>query len=140
MTLVSGVGCVLAFDFGSKRIGVALGDEQTKDARPLTTVDATSGVWGQIGHLVRQHKPICFVVGWPRGLDGQHTQQTHAAEEFARELEARYGLKVLLQDEALSSEEAQRRIDPKLTIRKQREVIDAIAAQVILEDYLREQH
>ncbi len=140
MPVASGMGNILAFDFGSKRIGVALADEQARVARPLTTVDANHDVWGQISHLVRQYEPRRFVVGWPRGLEGQHTQQTHAAEEFASTLEARYGLKVSLQDEALSSEEAQRRLDPKLTVRKQREVIDAIAAQVILEDYLREQH
>lgn len=138
MPLVSGAGCILAFDFGSKRIGVARADTQSRQARPLTTLDATQDLWAQVSHVIRQHQPGLIVVGWPRGLDGQHTQQTHATEAFAQELEVRYGLKVVLQDEALSSEEAQRRIDPKLTIRKQREVIDAIAAQVILEGYLHE--
>jgi putative transcription antitermination factor YqgF len=85
-----------------------------------------------------QYSPNLLVVGWPRGLDGQHTQQTHLAEEFADELGSRYDKRVIMQDEVLSSEEAQKRIDPKLPIRKQREKIDAIAAQIILEDYLRE--
>jgi putative Holliday junction resolvase len=131
---------VLAFDFGSKRTGVALGDKYARSTRAITTLSSGSDMWGQIAHLLRQYSPSHVVVGWPRGLDGQHTSQTHAAEEFAHELEERYGVRVVLQDEALSSEEAQRRIDPKLPIRKQRELIDAIAAQVILEDYMREKH
>lgn len=138
MPSANAAGCILGFDYGSKRIGVARADMQSRQALPLTTLDATQNLWGQMSHIVRQHEPSLVVVGWPRGLDGQHTQQTHATEEFARELEARYGFKVVLQDEALSSEEAQRRIDPKLSIRKQREVIDAIAAQIILEGYLHE--
>lgn len=131
---------VLAFDYGSKRIGVALGDIYARSAQPITTLHDDTDIWAQINHLLRQYAPKLAVVGWPRGLDGQHTSQTHAAEEFAHGLEARFGVEVVLQDEALSSEEAQRRIDPKLPLRKQRELIDAIAAQVILEDYMREKH
>ena len=138
MPSATGASCILGFDYGSKRIGVARADSQSRQALPLTTLDATQNLWAQVGHIIRQNEPSLVVVGWPRGLDGQHTQQTHAAEAFARELEVRYGLKAVLQDEALSSEEAQRRINPKLPIRKQREVIDAIAAQIILEGYLHE--
>ena len=138
MAAAAGAGCILGFDYGSKRIGVARVEAHARQARPLTTIDATDNVWGQIGHIVRRYEPSLVVVGWPRGLDGQHTQQTYAAEAFARELEDRYALEVVLQDEALSSEEAQRRINPKLPIRKQREIIDALAAQVILEGYLHE--
>jgi putative Holliday junction resolvase len=130
-------GPILAFDYGSKRIGVAIftpGDRPL----PLTTVDASANVWSQISHLMSQHSPNLLIVGWPRGLDGQHTQQTHLAEGFADELGSRYDKRVIMQDEVLSSEEAQKRIDPKLPVRKQREKIDAIAAQIILEDYLRE--
>ena len=127
----------MCFDYGSKRIGVAVA-EVAQSPIPLTTVDASADVWSQIGHLLAKHQPSTLVVGWPRGLDGQHTAQTYLVEEFARQLGARYGTKVSLQDEALSSEEAQKRLDPKLTVRKQRERIDAVAAQVILEDYLRE--
>lgn len=130
--------CILGFDYGSKRIGVALADSQSFQAKPLTTLDATQDVWRQISHIIRQHQPALVVVGWPRGLDGQHTDQTYATEAFAQELESRYGAKVVLQDEALSSEEAQLRIDQKLPIRKQREIIDAIAAQIILESYIYE--
>ncbi len=129
---------VVAFDFGSKRIGVALAEYGSSQPRPLTTLDATMNLWAQVGHILRQHSPVIVVVGWPRGLDGQRTAQTHAAENFAKELEARYSVEVALQDEALSSEEAQGRLDPRLAIRKQRQLVDAIAAQVILEDYLRE--
>lgn len=139
MHLGAAVGDVICFDFGSKRIGVAIASA-SQPPTPLTTVDASADVWSQINHLLSKHKPGVVVVGWPRGLDGQHTAQTHMAEEFARELEARYGTKVVMQDEALSSEEASKRLNPKLTVHKQREQIDAVAAQVILEDYIRESH
>lgn len=128
---------ILAFDYGSKRIGVAACFVVGKPL-PLTTVDATSDVWSAIGHLVRKHSPRIVVVGWPRGLDGQHTQQTIKAEQFAEEIHRRFGVEVKLQDEVLTSEEAEKRIDPKLPIKKRREQIDMIAAQIILEDYLGE--
>ena len=131
---------VLAFDYGSKRIGVALVGHDGAGPMPLTTIDATADVWSQVRHLITKHQPNLLVVGWPRGLDGQTTQQTRAAEEFAEQLGLHTGKEVALQDEALSSEEAQSRLNPKLTIKQQRAQIDAVAAQVILEDYLREVH
>lgn len=138
MQLAAGTRTILAFDYGSKRIGVAMCAADGSAPQPLTTIDATAGVWSQVSHLLTHHRPELLVVGWPRGLDGQHTQQTHLAEAFARELEDRYNKPVVLQDEVMTSEEAKRRLDPKLTVRKQREVIDAVAAQIILEDYVRE--
>lgn len=140
MSNTSHAANVLAFDYGSKRIGVALGDIYARSAQAITTLHDDTDIWTQVNHLLRQYAPSYVVVGWPRGLDGQHTSQTHAAEEFAHGLRTRFGVEVVLQDEALSSEEAQRRINPKLPIRKQRELIDALAAQVILEDYMREQN
>ena len=131
---------ILAFDFGSKRIGVAQSAAHSSQAEPLTTLDGEADVWGQVRHLVEKYQPDLMVVGWPRGLDGQHTAQTALAEEFAHTLEQRFSKRVVLQDEVLTSEEAGRRISPKLPLRKQREVLDAIAAQIILEDYLREPH
>lgn len=131
---------ILAFDFGAKRIGVALSPAHSQHAEPLTTLDGEGEVWSQVRHLIDKHQPDLLVVGWPRGLDGQHTAQTGLAEAFARTLEEKSTKRVVLQDEVLTSEEAQRRVDPKLPLRKQGEVLDAIAAQIILEDYIREPH
>ncbi len=129
---------ILAFDYGSKRIGVSLYNPEKGAPVALTTITAGPQMWSEVQHLTLQHRAGMFVVGWPRGLDGQHTQQTYVAEQFAEDLKKRYDKEVVLQDEVLTSEEARKRLDPKLPIRKQREQIDAIAAQIILEDYLRE--
>lgn len=126
---------ILAFDHGSKRIGVAISSDG-QSAQPFTTIDASVDPLRSIGHLVRTHRPSLLIVGWPRGLDGQHTAQTYRAEQFAQQLKEAFDVEVTLQDEVLTSEEASKRINAKLPIKKQREQIDMLAAQVILEDYL----
>ena len=133
------VACVLAFDYGSSRIGVAICRPNQAHAEPLTTVDASAEVWPQIYHLVGQHHPDILVVGWPRNLEADKTVQTRLAEEFADTLRSRTRLPVILQDEVLSSAEADMRIDTKLPLKKQKELRDQIAAQVILEDYVQRQ-
>ncbi len=127
--------CILAFDYGGARIGVAICQANQAHAEPLTTVDASADIWPQIFHLVSHYKPDILVVGWPRNLEGERTAQSHLVEEFADILRARTGLPVSLHDEALSTQLANERINPKLPLRKQKELRDQIAAQIILEDY-----
>ena len=123
----------MGIDYGSKRIGLALGDNETKIAKPLATLDATSqDYWNRLGKLIRDYKVSELVVGLPRGLDGGETDQTKATRFFALEL-ATLKLPVHLQDEAGTSELARERIGKKISSKGQ---IDAEAATIILEDFL----
>lgn len=128
---------ILAFDFGDKRIGVAIKPTNESSAEPLLTLQNNSDLFKNVGELLELHNPDLIVVGRPRNLDGESTAQTVKAEQFAMSLAGRYNNKVELQDEALSSEQAKTRI-PKALASKSRELIDQYAACVILENYLQE--
>lgn len=128
---------ILAFDFGDKRIGVAIKPANESSAEPLLTLQNNSDLFKDVGELLELHSPDLVVVGRPRNLDGESTAQTVKAEQFAMSLAGRYNNKVELQDEALSSEQAKTRI-PKALASKSRELIDQYAACVILENYLQE--
>lgn len=128
---------ILAFDFGDKRIGVAIKPANESSAEPLLTLQNNSDLFKNVGELLELHNPDLVVVGRPRNLDGESTAQTVKAEQFAMSLAGRYNNKVELQDEALSSEQAKTRI-PKALASKSRELIDQYAACVILENYLQE--
>lgn len=97
-------GVVLAFDFGSKRIGVAVGDTLTRRPRPLTTLDNTSRTrWDAIAGLIAEWSPNALVVGVPLTLDGQRQPMTDAAERFCRRLSGRYHLPVYPAEERMTS-------------------------------------
>lgn len=131
------ISTILAFDYGEKRIGVAIKPKEQASAEPLLTLENNQDLYKSIQELVDLHSPSLLVVGWPRNLNANLTEQTKKAEQFASELQQRYNIKVELQDEALSTEQAQSRIPARLK-RKSRELIDQYAACVILEDYLQE--
>jgi putative holliday junction resolvase len=122
----------LAIDYGSRRIGLAKGDDETKTAHPLTTLDTGTDYWAQLGKIIRDEQVGELVVGLPRTLGGQDSPQTKEARFFALELAA-FKLPIHLQDEADTSEQARLRIGKKLTHKGQ---IDAEAAAIILEDFL----
>lgn len=95
---------VLAFDFGARRIGVAIGNTVTRDARPLAVIDATgSARWDRIAALVDEWQPAQLVVGIPRHPDGAPHEMTQRCERFARQLEGRYRRPVARVDERYSS-------------------------------------
>jgi putative holliday junction resolvase len=135
---------LLGFDFGLRRIGVAVGQELTSSARPLATLAGPqSGLdWEAVGQLIDTWQPDALVVGVPRSMDDTEHELTRAAERFARRLHARYRLPVHTVDERLSSVEAERRLSAArragMRRRVRREEIDSTAAQVILEDWLRD--
>ncbi|HSX48360.1 MAG TPA: Holliday junction resolvase RuvX [Candidatus Nanoarchaeia archaeon] len=93
----------LGIDYGSKRVGVAIGDAELKMARPLEIVVNDEGLLDRIKTLAVDHEAGVLVVGLPRGLDGQETKYTGIVRAFATQLE-KLGLPVELQDEALTSE------------------------------------
>ena len=131
-------GTVLAFDFGERRIGVAVGELQLGVAHPLVTIDAEANDvrFGRIEALVNEWHPVLLVVGLPLALDGSEHAMTALARRFALRLQGRYGIETRLVDERLTSvEAAQQARDIGLDGRKARSRIDQLAAKLILESY-----
>jgi putative Holliday junction resolvase len=122
---------VLAFDFGLKRIGVAVGEPELGTAHPLAAVAAFS----QIEKLVEEWKPASLVVGLPTSVQGVAHAMTKQAEDFARRLEKRFKLPVARVDERYTSVEAESRLRGT---RPKKSDVDSVAAQLILEQYFDE--
>jgi putative Holliday junction resolvase len=118
----------LAFDFGTRRVGVATGNSLTRTATPLTTVAAEGEArMAAIGALITEWRPAALVVGVPRHPDGAAHANTERARRFGRELKARFGLPVHEVDERYTTTDARRTgaVD-----------LDAAAAAIILEQHL----
>lgn len=137
-------GTLLAFDFGHRRIGVAVGQTLTGSANALAVVAVTGKPdWQAITALITEWKPAAMVVGLPLAADGGETPLSEDARRFGRRLEGRYGIPVLYEDERLTSFSAEQRfIDARARgdmRRKDAALKDAIAAQIILENWLQSQ-
>lgn len=125
---------LLGFDFGQKRTGVAIAVDD--DIQPLVTLQ-TQSIQEDVLELVRKHQPDKLVVGIPRNLDGEDTEQTRLARDFGQKLAKLTSLDVKYQDEALSSERALERIGSNTNISERKKILDQVSAQIILEDYLK---
>lgn len=134
-------GNVLAFDFGMRRIGVAVGETLTGSARPLMTLPARDGApdWDSVSGLLAEWRPVHLVVGLPRRLDGTDSEFTRAARRFANRLCGRYQLPVSTTEEQLSSADAERWLAEQGR-RGDKGEVDRVAAAIILESYFAEQH
>lgn len=131
-------GTVLAFDFGEKRIGVAVGERALGQAHPLTTIhgEANAGRFAAIAALIREWQPGSLVVGLPVALDGSAHAMTARCTRFANQLRGRFGLAVDYAEERLSSVEADERLrECGHNVQSAREHMDALAAQIILQCY-----
>ena len=105
-------GVYLGFDFGFKRIGIAVGQQLTCSANPLPTLAAQSGApnWDKVQTLIRQWQPAALIVGVPTCIDDTELYTTGAAKAFAKQLHKRFSLPVHLVDERLSTVEARERL------------------------------
>ncbi|ROH87277.1 Holliday junction resolvase RuvX [Pseudomethylobacillus aquaticus] len=131
-------GAVLAFDFGEKRIGVASGDLLMGIAHPLTTIatEANDQRFEQIAALIKEWRPVQLVVGLPLSMDGEEHAVTLLCKKFARRLHGRFSLPVTMVDERLSSVEASASLRAAgVAGRKQKVMLDQVAAQHILQSY-----
>jgi putative Holliday junction resolvase len=129
---------VLAFDFGEKRIGVATGETMLKVAHPLTTINAEKNEvkFVQIANIIQEWCPALLVVGLPMHMDGESHLLTQLSKKFAQRLEGRFNLPVVMVDERLSSVEATRNLsEAGVKGIKQKAMLDAVAAQSILQSY-----
>ncbi len=134
-------GTVLAFDFGTQRIGVAIGEGLLGQARALTTIEspANDARFTAIGKLIAEWQPARLVVGLPLALDGTEHEMTARSRRFAHQLEGRYRLPVELVDERLTSVEAERGLKPGRD-KAAKARIDAEAARIILQDWFEHAH
>ena len=125
-------GVVIGFDFGLKRIGVAIGQTITRTATPETIVTSKDGKpdWEHISRLFEEWKPSAIVVGLPMRLNGEEQALTQPARKFGQRLSGRYQRPVYYIEEQLSSIEAEQRKT------KTDQPMDDHAAQIILENWL----
>jgi putative pre-16S rRNA nuclease len=135
---------VLGVDFGERRVGLAISDPTATIARPLSTLkvggrsDAVLRVAAEIARLSSEDDGLhTVVVGLPLSLDGSPTDQTTAVTRFVEALRTRVGVPIVTEDERLTSVEAEERLaELEPDWRRRKEVLDAEAAAVILQDYL----
>lgn len=122
------VEIILGFDFGIKRIGIAMGNTLTGQAQPLAVVKAIDNAarFEQIGNLINEWRPTRLIVGEPRHPDGAEHEMTLRCRRFANQLHGRFNLPVELVDERYSSSVIQSR---------RGDVIDDKAAAIILQQY-----
>lgn len=141
-TLAAPHGAVLAFDFGTRKIGVALGNTVTRLARPLTTIheEANAPRFAAIAALIEAWQPAALVVGRPLHGDGSEHAMTARADRFARQLEGRFGLPVIAVDERYTTQLAGAALAAGRAARDRapRADRDAHAAQIILQAWLDE--
>ncbi|HUW27191.1 MAG TPA: Holliday junction resolvase RuvX [Sulfuriferula sp.] len=133
-------GSVLGFDFGLKRIGVAVGTLELKLAHPLETIaiETTDARFARIGKLIEEWQPALAVVGIPHRDDGAH-EFAPTCLRFAQRLKGRFGLNVALVDESYSSAAASSTLNESgIRGRQQKPVLDQVAAQHILQHYFDE--
>jgi putative Holliday junction resolvase len=136
---------VLGIDYGQRRIGLALSDATGLLARPWKTLvlqggaaRAADAIAAEINRLQAEDEGLAAVVlGWPRRLSGEPNEQTAKVEKLANSLRGRLSIPLVLQDERLSSREAEQVLAQRIKDwRKRKALLDAAAAAVILQDYL----
>jgi putative pre-16S rRNA nuclease len=131
-------GTLIGFDFGERRIGVAVGETSTRIASPLGAIDerALEPRLRAIHEIVEEWRPAGFVVGRPRHDDGSEHEIARLAEKFGRRLAARYALPVVYVDETLSSATAEAALAATRTRAARASDVDAMAATIILQSFL----
>lgn len=130
---------MLAFDFGEKRIGVAVGEWETRTAHALEVIagEANAPRFSRIAELIAEWRPVEMVVGLPTYLDGGEHEMTRRCRRFANQLHGRFNLPVALVDERLTSAAAEAELaEAGVFGQRRRAALDSLAARGILNDYL----
>ena len=128
----------MCFDFGEQRIGIAVGEHLLATANPLTTIDNESNEirFQIISELIKEWQPKLLVVGLPLNVDGTEHAVTQLCKKFARRLNGRFNIPVVLVDERYSSVEASSLLNlTGIKGRAQKVMLDQVAAQTILQSY-----
>lgn len=128
---------ILAIDFGTKKIGLALAETNTPIALPLTVLVNDDNFLAKLEQIIKEQQIKKIVLGYPLNIDGSCGAAAKRVEKFAKKLQAKLNLPVILQDERLTSEEAEHSLrEARLKKGKEKKVLDAIAASFILRSYL----
>lgn len=135
---------LLGFDFGTKRIGIAIAQEVTGTANPLITVTAIKHKpdWDSISKIIAEWQPDLLIIGLPLHMDGTEQPITQAARRFSNQLNGRYQIPIALMDERLSSNEAESILNEQSGSRslyQDKAQIDMISAQLILQSWMSSQ-
>ena len=130
---------VMAFDFGIKHIGIAIGQEITKTASTFYSIKALEGQpdWNELDEIIHEWKPDLIVVGDPYNMDGSRSKIQDMSDRFSDALYKRYQIQLEKTDERLSSREANERLQNLDIGTKSSSNKHSISAQVILEDWFR---
>ena len=130
---------VMAFDFGLKHIGIAIGQEITRTASTFYSINATEGHpdWTELDKIITEWKPNLFVVGDPFNMDGTRSKIQDLSDNFSSALNKRYDINIEKSDERLSSREAKERLENLQIGTRDSSNKHSISAQVILEDWFR---
>ena len=129
----------MAFDFGIKNIGIAIGQEITKTSSTFYSITAIDGQpnWSELDKIINEWQPHLFVVGDPFNMDGTRSKIQDLADRFSNSLNKRYDINIEKTDERLSSREAKERLEKETIGNKDSSNKHSISAQVILEDWFR---
>lgn len=130
---------LMGFDFGTRSIGVATGQEITGTASPLTSLKANDGIpdWSQIEKILKEWQPDLLIVGLPLNMDGTEQEMTQRARKFGQRLHGRFGFQVEFKDERLTTTDAKARLFERGGYRALgKSKVDAVSAQLILESWM----
>ena len=135
----SGPRVIMAFDFGLKNIGIAIGQEITRTASTFYSLKATEGKpkWAELDRIIIDWKPGLFVVGDPFNMDGTRSKIQDLSDRFSDSLNKRYDIELKKLDERLTSREAKERLESLPIGTKDSSNKHSISAQIILEDWFR---
>lgn len=126
---------LIGIDPGEKRLGLAVKPAGQTSSQPLRVIEPNGEMYGIITQLAREYDADTVVVGLPRDINGNDTAQTAKARAFAGDLSEATGLHVLMHDEFTTSQRARERLKPTTREQEKRQ-LDAVAAAILLEDYL----
>jgi len=131
-------GNILSFDFGEKRIGVAVGNDITKNSHPLETIDTPKNIerYKIIESLLKTWEPTKLVIGYPLNEDGTLSKMSLLAKKFSMKLKNKYNIPIVMVDERFSSSEADLELKKlEKNFKKRKIVIDQVAAMIILNSF-----
>ena len=137
------MSCILAFDYGLKSIGVAVGQRLTGTASTLKALKAVDGTpdWNQIEALLKEWQPELVVVGLPLNMDGTEQPFTARVHKFINRLHGRFGVKVQAHDERLTTVESRAELFSQGGFKKlSKDAVDCFSAKLILESWFEQQH
>lgn len=127
---------IMALDVGGRRIGVARANIVARLPEPLVTLVNDDQIFIQLNKLVKEEQVAALIIGLPRGMNGQETEQTKITRNFSARLQQHISIPVYLQDESLTSRQAEQELQKRGQYHD-KAMVDALAATYILEDFLR---